>query len=616
MGFISKISVIKKVKKIIIKNVFDKNNKLTENAFYNIFDLWERYHMKIGSGTIRRKHMKKIKERLAFIYENEDIESLYSSIEKRIADAKKKSLKERKQKWDEKDVVLITYGDQFQEEHKPTLETFKKMFDQKLADKFELVHVLPFYPYSSDDGFSVIDYKKVNPLLGDWKNVEELSNSARIMFDYVCNHISAKSEWFQEYLEGNPRYDNFFIEMDPTIDLSTVTRPRALPLLSKFKLANGEEKYIWTTFSDDQIDLNFRNPQVLLDMIDVLIFYLEQGAEYIRLDAVGYMWKEVGTSCIHLEKTHEIVKLFRDLLDTVAKGTVMITETNVPHLDNISYFGNGNDEAHMVYQFPLPPLVLYSLHNGDGKALSKWARNLEGSGDNSTFFNFLASHDGIGLNPIRGIIPEEEILALVNDLKEEGALVNFKKNSDGTESPYEINVTYLDALNKQSSTDEERVKRFLLAHSILLTFPGVPAIYIQSMLGSRNDYAGVEKTGMNRSINRKKYSFDEINNELNDINSLRSRVFTELTKIIKVRKSEALFHPEVPMEVLDLGEKVFAIKRLNEEGSIIVLHNLSNETLKCELIGKYKNVVSDEIIDIKESFQLDPYQFIWLKTIN
>jgi glucosylglycerate phosphorylase len=560
--------------------------------------------------------MSKIKERLAFIYENEDINQINSLIEKRIEEAKLKITKKRKQNWDESDVVLITYGDQFQEEGKPTLETFKKMFDEHLANKFELVHILPFYPYTSDDGFSVVDYKKVNPDLGDWSHIENLSKSARIMFDYVCNHISSKSEWFQGYLNGDSKYKDYFVEMDPSIDLSSVTRPRALPLLSKFKLANGEEKYIWTTFSDDQIDLNFSNPQVLLDMVDVLLFYLEQGAEYVRLDAVGYMWKEVGTSCIHLEKTHEIVKLFRDLLDEAAKGTIMITETNVPHLDNISYFGNGHDEAHMVYQFPLPPLVLYSLHKGNGSVLTNWAKNLEGSGEETTFFNFLASHDGIGLNPIRGIIPEEEILSLVEDLKVEGALVNYKKNSDGTESPYEINVTYLDALNKQSSSDDLRVKKFLLAHSILLTFQGVPAIYIQSMLGSRNDYAGVERTGMNRSINRQKYSFVEIEKELNEVGSLRNKIFTELTNIIQVRKEEKLFNPNVKMEVLDLNENVFAIKRLAEDESIVILHNLSNEEVNCDLNGKYMNILTGEVEEFNEYISLDPYQFLWLKPVN
>jgi glucosylglycerate phosphorylase len=559
--------------------------------------------------------MKTIKERLSFIYGDSNVESLWTRIEERMAKTKAMPLKARKQNWDQRDVFLITYGDQFQEAGQPSLNTFKKMFDTYLADKFEIVHLLPFYPYSSDDGFSVIDYKKVNPVLGDWEHISELSGSARIMFDDVCNHISAKSEWFQEFLKGNPEYEDYFIDMDPSIDLSAVTRPRAHPLLTKFILENGKEKNIWTTFSEDQIDLNFANPQVLFEMIDVLLYYIEQGAEYIRLDAIGFLWKEAGTTSIHLEKTHEIVKIFRAIADEVAKGTVIITETNVPHKDNVSYFGNGQDEAHMVYQFPLPPLVLYSIHNGNGTALSKWARELPPTGLDTTFFNFLASHDGIGVNPIRGIIPEEEILSMIDDLQKDGALVNYKKNPDGTQSPYEINVTYLNALNLQSDDDDDlRVKRFLAAHSILLALPGVPAIYVQSILGSRNDVEGVSRTGMNRSINRQKYTMSEIENELNNPDTLRNKVFTELTKLIAVRKEETLFHPNTRMEVLELGEKVFAFRRLNDKGeSLLAIINLTNERVECDLTGSFFDTISGENIHCDHSISLEPYQFVWLK---
>lgn len=164
------------------------------------------------------------------------------------------------------------------------------------------------------------------------------------------------------------------------------------------------------------------------------------------------MWKTPGTSCIHLEKTHLLVKLFRAIANAVAPGTVIITETNVPHKDNISYLGNGQDEAQMVYQFSLPPLVLHAIHNGSARALKQWAASLDGSGGTTTWFNFLASHDGIGLNPLRGILPETEIVSLVRDLAMEGRWFRIKNNPDGSTSPYEINVTYMDALNKKTMT--------------------------------------------------------------------------------------------------------------------------------------------------------------------
>ncbi|EHY61671.1 putative sucrose phosphorylase [Listeria monocytogenes FSL J1-208] len=352
-------------------------------------------------------------------------------------------------------------------------------------------------------------------------------------------------------------------------------------------------------------------------MIDVLMFYLEEGAEYVRLDAVGFMWKVPGTSSIHLEETHEIVKLFRDLVDIAAPGTIIITETNVPHVDNISYFGNGEKEAHMVYQFPLPPLVLHAIHHGNAEALRNWAKNLELPEGKRTFFNFLASHDGIGLNPVRGIIPEAEILALVNDLEEEGALVSYKQNPDGSKSPYEINVTYMDALSKQADTDDLRLSRFLVAHAVLMSIPGVPAVYVQSILGSRNDYSGVEITGHNRTINRKKYDLAEITAELEQAGSLRKATYDALTKLISTRKAESLFHPEIPMEVLESTAELFVVKRSSDVESTILIHNLSEKEVSYSLdSGVYTNLYSGSTVTGSDSIKLRGYEFCWLKTKN
>ncbi|EAD5868061.1 sugar phosphorylase [Listeria innocua] len=560
--------------------------------------------------------MTNLRKRLSRLYSEDVVESLATRIEARVNQTKQRKLV-RKDKWDEKDIVLITYGDQFKEESKKTLPTFKKMYDRYLKSTFEVVHFLPFYPYSSDDGFSVIDYKAVNPELGDWEDIKEMEKSARLMFDFVCNHMSAKSEWFKRYLAGDKEFQNFFVEMDPDTDLSSVTRPRATPVLTPFQFASGKEGYIWTTFSEDQIDLNFACPEVLYKMIDVLMFYLEEGAEYVRLDAVGFMWKVPGTSSIHLDETHEIVKLFRDLVDMAAPGTIIITETNVPHVDNISYFGNGEKEAHMVYQFPLPPLVLHAIHHGNAEFLSNWAKGLELPEGKRTFFNFLASHDGIGLNPVRGIIPEADILALVDDLEKEGALVSYKQNPDGTKSPYEINVTYMDALSKQADTDDLRLARFLVAHAVLMSIPGVPAVYVQSILGSRNDYSGVETTGHNRSINRKKYDLAEITAELNQADSLRKETYDALTKLISTRKAESLFHPEIAMEVLESTAELFVVKRSSGAESIILIHNLSEKEVHYSLdSGVYTNLYTGSAVTGSDSIKLRGYEFCWLKTKN
>lgn len=559
--------------------------------------------------------MQKINKLLTDIYGDDLDDSVFDAFLLKVEQGKKYIQKHRKQGWDESDVVLITYADQFHKCNENNLTTLRGFYQRWLGDVFSHIHLLPFYPWSSDDGFSVVDYHQVAPSSGSWQDISQLNQITKLMFDFVCNHISAQSEWFQGYLNGNKKYQDFFISVDPKTDLSAVTRPRALPLLTPFTLAEGAQQYIWTTFSADQIDLNFANPQVLLAMVDVLIHYLQQGADYVRLDAVGYMWKTIGTSCIHLEKTHLLVKLFRALVDEIAPGTVLITETNVPHNDNVAYLGNGHDEAQMVYQFPLPPLVLHAIHSGSAQVLSRWANTLsESDNPDTTWFNFLASHDGIGLNPLRGILPEEEILQLVDHLEQEGALVSWKYNSDGTRSPYEINVTYMDALSQRNSSDEQRLARFILAHAILLTFPGVPAIYVQSILGSRNNYSGVESLGYNRAINRQKYVLEEIETQLGDEHHLRHKTFNQLIHLIGVRKREASFHPASSFAVNCASDSILVIHRSSQCGNnLLALFNLKDN--ECELFlpnNNFRELITNQKIIGNQTYHMQPYQVLWL----
>lgn len=556
----------------------------------------------------------KIKNLINHIYGESFSEAHFKVLLTKLEQAAVDITEKRKSGWDEKDVVLITYADQFSAKGEKALPVFTRFYNEWLARTFSHIHLLPFYPWSSDDGFSVIDYHNVAPETGTWQDVADLKQSASLMFDFVCNHMSAKSEWFANYLAQKPGYEDFFIAVDPETDLSAVTRPRALPLLTPFTLHDGSVRHLWTTFSDDQIDLNFASPQVLIAMVDVLLHYLAEGARYIRLDAVGFMWKIPGTSCIHLEQTHCLIQLFRAITEAVAPGTVIITETNVPHKDNISYFGDGENEAQMVYQFSLPPLVLHAVHRQDVKALCQWAGSLALPSTKTTWFNFLASHDGIGLNPLRGILPESEILALVEKLQQEGALVNWKNNPDGTRSPYEINVTYLDALSAQNSSDDERIARFILAHAVLLSFPGVPAVYIQSILGSRNDYEGVERLGYNRAINRKKYTAGQVDLELNNKNSVRHKIYSRLSKFIAIRRGESAFHPDAQAFFESLDEQILKIVRVAENGEkITALFNFSNNvhTVYGDTLTGME-LLSGQAVSGKE-LTLNPWQVMWIK---
>ncbi len=495
------------------------------------------------------------------------------------------------------------------------------------------VHILPFYPYSSDDGFSVIDYRQVNPELGRWSDIERMGGRFRLMFDAVINHISQESLWFQNYLRGKKPYTEYFVDVDPHTDLSSVVRPRTLPLLTPFETADGI-KHIWTTFSADQIDLNYASPDLLLEVLDVLLTYVEQGAQLIRLDAIGFMWKEIGTSCIHLPQVHSLIKLMRAALDEAAPDTLLVTETNVPHAENISYFGDGYDEAQMVYNFTLPPLTLHAFATGDASQLTRWAATLETPSDRTTYFNFLASHDGIGLRPLEGILSTDEVDALAKRVEAHGGLVSYKNNSDGSQSPYELNIVYYDAINDPYADESQarQVERFMASQAILLSMAGVPGIYVHSLLGSRNWRDGVAETGQNRTINRRKFQRSELESSLLDPDSITHQVFRRYERLIRARVGEPAFHPNAAMQVLDLGPALFAFVRTAQDGgrSVLCLHNVSDraQVTSVELrdygTGANAEVANSEVLDLisGERFGLDesgrlsltmrPYQVRWL----
>jgi len=434
------------------------------------------------------------------------------------------------------------------------------------------------------------------------------------MFDYVVNHFSAKSKWFEYYLQDRQGYADFAIEVDPATDLSQVTRPRSLPLLTAFEKTSGRTVHVWTTFSADQIDFNFSSLDVLEKMIDVMLFYVQQGATILRLDAIAYLWKKIGTSCIHLPQTHDMVKLFRSLLDVVAPEVMIVTETNVPHEENISYFGDGRDEAQMVYNFTLPPLLFYSFVKQDTTVLSRWARGLHLESAHNTFFNFTASHDGIGVRPLEGILPPAEIEALIEVVTANGGQVSYKRNPDGTDSPYELNITYVDAILADKNSD--RADKFLASQAIQYVLPGVPATYIHSLLGSRNWVQGVRQTERARTINREKLVLPDMLAQLNDPASFRARVFHPYLKMIRTRRNQEAFDPKAGFEIMELDPKVFVIKRFSQNQTIYAVTNISGDQIPLALPGQdapgtMTDLISGHRIN-PQSFTLDPYQYVWL----
>jgi len=527
--------------------------------------------------------------------------------------------------WSQSDAVLVTYGDSIMDGvHKP-LDLLNDFLLRHMTGVVNGVHVLPFFPFTSDDGFAVADYRKVNPSLGEWADIERIGGSFHLMSDLVLNHVSSQGAWFNAYRQGKAPYDRFFFEASPEDDLSVVVRPRTTPLLREVQTVNGP-RHVWCTFSHDQVDLDFRNPEVLLEILRVIRLHIDKGVRILRLDAVAFIWKEVGTSCIHMPKTHKLVQLLRLLVDFAAEPIVLLTETNVPKAENLSYFGQRN-EAHSIYNFPLPPLILHAMLSGSVKYLRGWQRAMPPAPLGCAYLNFTASHDGVGMRPAEGLLPEAEIARMIETVQSSGGLVSLRALPGGGESVYELNTAYFSALARTFEGETDRqIERFICSQTIVMSMEGIPAFYIHSMLATPNDHDAVERRGMNRAINRHRWDYPTLLQKLDDPKSDQSRVLEELSRRLRIRTRQPAFHPNATQFTLLLDDRVFGLWRqsLDRTQSIFALHNVSDQRVEVptaalnliEDVG-WRDLLSGEAIAGDAGcVELAPYQCRWITNLH
>ena len=511
---------------------------------------------------------------------------------------------------DEGTAYLIAYGDAFRRPGEAPLHTLASVLREHVRDAVTDVHLLPIYPWTSDDGFGVVDHRQVNPELGSWDDIADLRADHALALDFVANHVSSSSPWFHGWLARDPAFDGYFLEPGASFDVSHVVRPRTTPLVHEYVRPDGSAARAWTTFGPDQVDIDPSTPAVLLDLTDVLLGYLAHGATTVRLDAIGYLWKESGSTCIHLPQTHAIIRIWRVLVDALAPGTLLLTETNVPHADNITYFGDGSNEAHMVYQFALPPLVLHAFVTGQATALAAWASGIGPVSPTATWFNFLASHDGIGIRPTEGLLTDDDRTLLVERTLARGGRVSMARRPDGSEGVYELNTNYLDALVDPENPDPDAaaVARGLAAHAILLSLVGVPAIYYHSLLGSGQDRVGMEESDIARRINREVLDADQLADELVS-SPRRSGLLEGLRHLLEVRRTLPGFSPFVDQSVVPLDDRVLAVRRAAGTASeITAVVNVSDEDVDLPTLSGTDAVTGS----VHRGVKLGPYGYAWL----
>ena len=565
----------------------------------------------------------RIHKHISKIYGNSD-ESKISIITENIlelVDNHVKRSNKSQDRWTEQSIMMIVYGDTIFHDGEPPLETLSWCLNKYFNEAITIVHILPFFPSSSDDGFSVINYYKVDQSLGDWTHITKISGTFQVMSDVVINHGSSKSEWFNNFKNGEGKGCDYFLSFTNHFDTKKIIRPRTSPLLQKIHTHTGE-KYVWCTFSHDQIDYDFTNQEVLLEFIKIILFYLKNGVTILRFDAIAFLWKNIHTNCINQPETHEIVRLFRSIMEYVCDKSVLVTETNTPARENVSYFGNAN-EAQWIYNFSLPPILIYTILSGDSSHLEKLTMSMPPSQLGTAYLNFIASHDGIGLRPAEDFLSDKDITSLINLMKESNGQVSYRTNNQGQESPYEINISLFDAMSKTFSGEDKLViERFICIHTVMMSLEGVPAFYFHSLIGTRNDTKRFEESKINRSLNRYKYNKDELSALLENQNTENFTAYKNLSKLIMLRKSQKAFHPNAVQFTLHLGKNLYGVWRqsLDKKQSIFCITNITPiirdfSLLDINLIGFdewYDLISGDTIKDLSSSIKLQPYQTMWI----
>tara|TARA_B100002019_G_scaffold50471_1_gene42921 strand:- start:1 stop:1731 length:1731 start_codon:yes stop_codon:yes gene_type:complete len=574
---------------------------------------------------LKKDFSEKVKKYLFEIYSNDlskkQINNLYLDIKSIFTEVIKDKKKEL---WSEKDVLLITYADSIIKKNQKNLITLSN-FLTKYCKEFTYVHILPFFPFSSDDGFAVEDYKKIKKEHGSWNDLKKITKSFKIMVDLVINHCSSRNRLFKNFLENKDPGKEFFISSQKKFPTSKkIVRPRSSDL-SKKVLINGKDNYVWCTFGHDQVDFNFKNPSVLIYFFEIIKFYLDQNIKALRLDAVAFLWKELGTRCINLPQTHNIIRLIRLIIDNFYNKTLIITETNIPSHENLTYFGN-NNEAHCIYNFSLAPLLIHAIISGNSFYLKKWSRGMPPAQENNSYLNFLSTHDGIGMRPVEGILPEMEVKKYFRFFKKQGGLFSYRTNK-GKKSVYEVNITLLEALKEcYNGKDKYIFDRFVLAHTILFSMEGIPAIYIQNFLGSKNDNIKVKKTNSFRSINRKNWNYDSLTKIINNKSTINNKILNSIKTLIVLRKKQIAFHPNATQFTLQLGDIFFGLWRqsIDRSQSIFCISNLTNKKQKISLLdinlistnSWFDLLTKKRIKNIGDELFFKPYQTYWITNKN
>lgn len=463
-------------------------------------------------------------------------------------------------------IMLITYADSMGKNLKELHEVLNKYYKDAIGG----VHILPFFPSSADRGFAPMCYDKVDETFGDFSDIEEMGREYYLMFDFMVNHISAQSEYFQDFLKNKEnslykdmfiRYKEFWKNGEPTqeqIDKIYKRKPRAPYIEAEF--ADGSKEKIWCTFCTEQIDLDVTKEKTREFIKNTLKEMCCHGASVIRLDAFAYALKKADTSCFFIEP--DIWKLLYDIENIVKEeGAEILPEIHEHYTIPMKIA----DKGFWIYDFALPVLTLHALYNHTGKYLKNWMKMCP-----MKQFTTLDTHDGIGIVDVKDLLPDEEIEIVKEQLYKQGANVKKIYSSEAYNNLdiYQVNTTYYSALGNNDDA-------YLLARAIQFFAPGIPQVYYVGMLAGSNDIELMEHTKNGRDINRHYYSKEEIEDEQD------RTVVQKLKELMILRNTHPAFSLDGTIEIQTDGDRLIITRKYGSD-SITLKSDLTTYRFEIE----------------------------------
>jgi len=524
-----------------------------------------------------------------------------------------------------------------------------------------LVHIMPVMQCpegNSDGGYAVSDFRQVDDRAGNLQDLNTLSDEMRqrdllLVLDVVVNHTSNEHEWAQRARVGETKYQDYYYSFESrhVPDMFEQSMPEIFPETSpgNFTWDEGMGRWVMTVFNDYQWDLNYTNPAVFIEMMDILLFWANQGADILRLDAVAFLWKKMGSTCQNEREAHLILQLMKDCCQVTAPGVLFIAEAIVAPVEVIKYFGEDAviaKECEIAYNATFMALLWDAVATKNACLLNQGIKSLPVKLERATWLNYVRCHDDIGLGfddrdiQLAGYQPQQHRKFLIDyytgafdDSHARG--LPFGRNEKTGDARISGSLASLAGLqyameSGDAQAQQEAVNTILLLHSMILSFGGIPLLYYGDEIGTINDRSYLEdshKANDSRWVHRPTINWDRA--ELrNQPGSVEYEIFSALKKMISVRKEIDVFADFNNRELIDSGNPhLFVFRRYsltNERNNILVVANFDGKPQRMELDEVMPGSHWDQsgLIDLysgrspecfKNSLVVPPLKFYWLR---